>query len=320
MIDLYNLVSDIDLEEQLKESFRTRYLDQKFLYLDEWAKLFYKEKKADSLYWMYGIDNEILSQLDIKNIFSNWKNDANVLISLWCWDSHTEKFILDNLVLKSDIEYFGVDVSNSMLDLSMKNLENIWIKSKLICSDFFSRDFKNEIIRLSSEKTNRIYSMFSNIFGNLNPTKIISTLNNILKSWDKLWIDVRLKKWDTVWDDLKLFNHYCEYLNAPEQIDFFSNIFLKLWIPESNFDLYVTTFHDNVLGSLRFDFRLTFTKKTVINVAGDEFIILPEENMRIVHIYAYDYYKLISFFKEHGFELKKMSKDDGRGHFIFQKN
>jgi|GEM_PF-6127661 hypothetical protein len=35
MIDFYNLVSDIDLEEQLKESFRTRYLDQKFLYLDE---------------------------------------------------------------------------------------------------------------------------------------------------------------------------------------------------------------------------------------------------------------------------------------------
>lgn len=319
MIDLYNLISDIDLEEQLKESFRTRYLDQKFLYLEEWAQLFYKEKEADSLYWKYSINKNILSQLEIKNIFPSWKDRSNVLISLGCGDSHTEKFIFENLNLKSDVEYFWVDVSSSMLDLSIKNLENIWIKSKLICSDFFSRDFKNEIIRLSSEKTNRIYSMFSNIFGNLNPTKIISTLNNILRVWDKLWIDVRLKKWETVWDDLKLFNHYCEYLKSTEQTNFFNNIFLKLWIPKDNFYLYVSTFHDHVLWSLRFDFRVTFTKKTIINISWDEFIILPEENMRIVHVYAYNYYQLINFFQEHGFELKKMSKDDGRGHFIFEK-
>jgi hypothetical protein len=207
-----------------------------------------------------------------------------------------------------------------MLDLSVKNLENIWIKTKLICSDFFSRDFKNEIIRLSSGKTNRVYSMFGNIFGNLNPIKIISTLNNTLRVWDKLWIDIRLKKWETIWDDLKLFNHYCEYLKSAEQIDFFSNIFWKLWIPKDNFYLYVTTFNDNVLWSLRFDFRITFKKKTTINISWDEFIILPKENMRIVHIYAYDYYKLINFFQEHWFELKKMAKDDGRWHFIFEKN
>jgi len=320
MIDFYNLVSDIDLEEQLKESFRTRYLDQKFLYLDEWAQLFYKQKKADSLYWIYSIDNNILNQLDFKNIFSNWKSDSNVLIGLGCGDSYTEKFIINNLELKFDIEYFGVDISSSMLDLSAKNLENIWIKTKLICSDFFSRDFKNEIIRFSSQKTNRIYSMFGNIFGNLNPTKIISTLNNILRVWDKFWIDVRLKKWETIWDDLELFNHYCDYLKSVEQIDFFSNIFWKLWIPKDNFYLYVTTFNDSVLWSLRFDFRITFIKKTRINISWDEFIIMPKENMRIVHIYAYDYYKLINFFQEHWFELKKMAKNDGRGHFIFEKN
>jgi uncharacterized SAM-dependent methyltransferase len=48
-----------------------------------------------------------------------------VLIGLGCGDSYTEKFIINNLELRSDIEYFGVDVSSSMLDLSVKNLENI---------------------------------------------------------------------------------------------------------------------------------------------------------------------------------------------------
>lgn len=320
-MNFYNLVSDIDLEEQLKESFRTRYLDQKFLYLDEWSKLFYNEKESDFLYWVYLRNDEIFDQLDIKNLFSKAKWQSNVLISLGCWNSHTEKDVFKYLdsINWGEVEYFWIDVSQSMLDMSLKNFEDIK-KKNFVCADFFSRNFKNEIIRLSSTKTNRIYSMFGNIFGNLNPTKIISTLNNILKSWDKFWIDVRLKNWETIWDDLKLFNHYCKYLKSSEQIDFFSNIFWKLWIPKDNFYMYVTTFQDNVLGSLRFDFRVSFTKKTIINISWDEFIILPGENMRIVHIYAYDYYKLINFFNEHWFELKKMFKDEWRWHFVFEKN
>ncbi len=71
MIDFYNLVSDLDLEEQLKESFRTRYLDQKFLYLNEGANLFYQEKKTDFLYGVFSIDENILNNLNFKSIFTN---------------------------------------------------------------------------------------------------------------------------------------------------------------------------------------------------------------------------------------------------------
>jgi len=321
MMDFHNLVSELDLEEQLKESFRTRYLDQKFLYLEEWADLFYQEKKTDFLYGVFSINENILKNLDLKSIFTNWKKKKNIFISLGCWDSHIEKFIFDKVLWGwIDLEYLWIDSSMAMLDMSMKNIETVDVDTKFICADFFSRDFKNEIIRLSEWEYNRTYAMFGNIFGNLNPTKIISTLNNILRPWDKFWIDVRLKKWSTVWDDLKLFNHYCEYLNSPKQVDFFKNIFLKLGIPEDHFYLYISTFHDPVLCSLRFDFRVWFTKKTKINVLGDEIIILPEEEMKIVHVYSYDYYKLINFFKEHWFQLKKMFTDDGRGHFIFEKN
>ncbi|MCK9467257.1 MAG: class I SAM-dependent methyltransferase [Candidatus Absconditabacterales bacterium] len=320
MLNLCDTTPVINLDEQLKESFRVRDLDQKFLYLEEGAKLFYKEKKADFLYGIFSVNEKTLKELDLQSICDKTKGASNALISLGCGNSQTESMILQNCDSKVNIEYFGIDISKAMLDLSIKNLKNVGKKTNFICSDFTSNEFKSKIIDLTSKKTNRVYVMFGNIFGNFKSSKLINILNNILKSGDKLWIDVRLKKGDTVGDDLRLFNHYRSYLNSKEQVDFFSNIFWKLGTPKENFYLYLTTFHDQVLGSLRFDFSATFTKKTTLNIAGDEFIILPNENMHIVHIYAYDYYKLINFFQEHGFVLKKMSNDDGRGHFIFEKN
>jgi uncharacterized SAM-dependent methyltransferase len=165
MIDFYNLISDIDLEEQLKESFRTRYLDQKFLYLQEGAELFYQEKKSDFLYGAYNINHDVLENLDIKSIFSKSKSKKNIFVSLGCGDSHIEKFIFENTISSGvGFEYFGVDGSTSMLDMSVKNMKDTGFSTNLICADFFSRDFKNEIIRLSSGDNNRIYAMFGNIF------------------------------------------------------------------------------------------------------------------------------------------------------------
>jgi uncharacterized SAM-dependent methyltransferase len=105
-----------------------------------------------------------------------------------------DKIIFEELIKKNHkIDYFGVDVSKSMLNMSIKTLENFNFTKKFILSDFFSRDFKNEILRLSSGYDNKIYTIFNNTFGNLNQTRIVNTLNNILVSGDKIWIDVRMK-------------------------------------------------------------------------------------------------------------------------------
>ena len=47
---ILNLSFQEDQIEQLKEAFSVRKLDQKFLYFDKGAELFYMEKNADFLY------------------------------------------------------------------------------------------------------------------------------------------------------------------------------------------------------------------------------------------------------------------------------
>lgn len=320
MKNFNGIVDQNIFDQQFEDSFMNRSLDQKFLYFWEWAELYYDEKNADNIYWTYVISEKVLKNLVIESVFCNNKKWLNSFVSLWCGNSKNEKIVFDYISnLKCNIEYCWVDSSKEMLLMSKNVMKKSFVDSKFIYADFYSRDFKNEIKRLSYGDKNRIYTMFWNIFGNLNPTKIINVLNNILRKWDKLWIDVRLKIWSSVWDDLKLFDNYCNYLKSPKDLKFFKNIFWNLWIPDENIDLYVSTFNDKVLGSLRFDFNINFKKKTIINVWWDKIIILPDENMKIVHIYAYDYYKLIEFFSENWFKMKKMHKYDGRGHFVFEK-
>ncbi len=52
MDKIYNLISDVVLDEEFVESFRIRKVDQKLLYLGNWAELYYIEKEKDKLYDM----------------------------------------------------------------------------------------------------------------------------------------------------------------------------------------------------------------------------------------------------------------------------
>jgi hypothetical protein len=51
-----------------------------------------------------------------------------------------------------------------MLKLSNKELKNIIINKKLICADFSSEKFIDEIYRLTKSYEKRIFTFFSNTF------------------------------------------------------------------------------------------------------------------------------------------------------------
>jgi uncharacterized SAM-dependent methyltransferase len=118
----------------------------------------------------------------------------NLFVGLGCGKAYMDEIILKKFVkTKYNIDYFGVDTSKSMLNMAIKTLEKFNFTKKFILSDFFSRDLKSEILRLSAGYDNKVYTIFNNTFGNLNQTRIVNTLNNILVPGDKIWIDVRMK-------------------------------------------------------------------------------------------------------------------------------
>ncbi len=315
--DLYSLILDADLNDDFVESFKIRDIDQKFLYLNEWAELYYQEKKTDFLYDYHGINNKILSHLKIEDYFNLSKN---LFISLGCWKSYMEEIIFKKLLDKNiKFDYYWVDSSKAMLNMSFETLKNIELKQKYVLADFFSREFRNEILRLSESYESRVYTMFNNTFWNFIQTRIINNLNNMLRVGDKLWIDVRMRDGLSVSSNLEMFNKYCTSLESSFRQKFFDNVFSRFGIPKQNYSYYISTRNDDVLWALVFDFIAKFSKKTKFDMYGNEIIILPNEDVKITHIYTYDSKKLISFFKEHGFKIIKKYVTKSRWHFIFEK-
>jgi len=62
-----------------------------------------------------------------------------------------------------------------------------------------------------------------------------------------------------------------------------------------------------------------FTKKTEIVVKSEHIVFLPEEELSLMSVYAYDKDSLISFFKEHNFKLIEKNIKHSRGMFLFEK-
>lgn len=315
--DIYNLISDININDQFVECFKIRELDQKLLYLWKWANLYYIDKNVDNTYDYNWITKKMLDRLNVCKYF--W-NRNNLFISLGCGKAYMDAVMLKYVIANNyQLNYFGVDISKSMLNMSIDTLRAFDIKKKFVLSDVFSRDFKDEISRLSCNYDNRIYTIFNNTFGNLNQTRVINNLNNILISGDKLWIDVRMNLWKWVVGDLELFNTYSKSLKSKTRQDFLCYIFDRFLISRENYYFSIETRRDKVLGSLVFDLIANFSKKTSCDIYWNKIIILPGERFKINHIYTYDAKMLISFFEEHWFCLKEKYVDQKRWHFIFEK-
>lgn len=316
---IYNLISDWDLTDDINNGLRNRWLEQKVLYLQEWADLYYEDKNQDEIFWPNDFSIEELIDIGIKDNLWNVKGKNKAFISLWCGDSSIEKGIFRIVGDRFwKINYFGVDSSRSMLSMSIKNLlEFKSMDKKYVCADFSTNVFKRELTQMTSGYDGRVFAFLSNTFGNINPTNIVDILYNLLNKWERIWLDVRLRQWTKAKDDMDLFNMYNKYLKTKSKIFFLP--LKRYWVPFEHGKMILSTHNEDSLGAIRFDFSFLFTKKTKIMAKNEEIVVLPKEIIKIQQIYAYDPDLLIKFFQEHGFNLIKMNKKNYRGHFIFEK-
>ena len=138
--------------------------------------------------------------------------------------SDIESFIFEHLDNHYHVDYYGVDSSKNMLELSIERMKKIKNFEKyFICADFSTNEFKRELSQLTINNDIRIFTFFSNTFGNINPNNIIDILYNLLKPGEKIWLDVRLRSGKTTKDNLKDFEKYCSYTSNTEITNFFLN-------------------------------------------------------------------------------------------------
>lgn len=235
---IYNLISDWDLTDEITLWLRNRSLEQKILYLQEWANLYYKDKEKDEVYWSDDFSIDGLIDIWIEWNLEVGKNKKNAFISLGCGDSGIEKKLFTKIGDKYwKIDFFGVDSSRSMLEESIKNLKSIKnMDKRYICADFSTNVFRRELTQMTMGYDNRIFAFLSNTFGNINPTNIVDILYNLLNKWERIWLDVRLRHWTQSKDDMELFNTYNRYISTKKEIFFsFKKILSSFWKWEFSF-------------------------------------------------------------------------------------
>lgn len=319
MEQVYNLISDGELIEELSANVRNRNLEQKFLYLSQGASL-YNQNKQDNKEVIGGL-SKFIEHTDIcefgkKHNISSPTRTA--FISLWCGNAIYEKNLFQN-VWHTGISYFGVDSSREMLFAASESLAAIDIEKHYICSDFGSNIFRREIGYLTRGFDRRIFTFFSNTFWNINQTNIIDILYNILDPWEMIWLDVCIRKWLSAKDDLEMFNIYKDHLKNPESLRFFANILDEIWIPLENWEFWIQSVLEPWLNAIRLQIYFAFKERTIISIRWDMITILPGEKLKILDIYLYDVEWLIKFFEGHNFILVDQQIKELSGQFIFKR-
>ncbi len=314
---IYNLISDGALNDELSYCLRNRTLEQKFLYLNTWAGTYYDIVKVDNIYHeMY--PHNLFIDFATKNIFS--KNKKTAIISLWCGNSEIESYIFEHLKASLNIDYYGVDSSKNMLELSIKRMRDIAnIDKHFICADFSTNEFKRELTQLTAKSEERIFTFFSNTFGNIEPNNIIDILYNLLKPGEKIWLDVRLRSGKSTKDDLKDFEKYHRYLYNKETMNFFYNPIEAIHINKEDWTFGLSTERVEHINAIKYQYNFILNKKESITIKNETITILPWEGLKILNIYTYDPEGLIKFFEWHNFKLLQNFIQNERGQFLFEK-
>lgn len=314
---IYNLISDATLSDEFSFCLRNRTLEQKFLYMQKWAANYYDVVNTDEVYYS-AYPYDLFVDFGTKYIFS--KNKKMAIISLWCWNSDIESFIFEHMKHAYHIDYYGVDSSKNMLELSierMKNIENV--NKNFICADFSTNEFRREVTQLTVGDDVKIFTFFSNTFGNINPNNIIDILYNLLKPGEKIRLDVRLRSGKTTKDNLKDFEKYYDYLSNDEMTKLFLNPIEKLDITGTSWEFSLKTNNIEHLEAINYQYSFVFKDKVSVTIKNETTTILPWEELQIVNIYTYDANGLINFFEGHNFKLIQKLIQDSRGQFLFEK-
>lgn len=314
---IYNLISDATLSDELSFCLRNRTLEQKFLYLQKGATNYYDVVNTDAVYYS-AYPYELFVDFGTKYIFSKSKKMA--IISLGCWNSDIESYIFEHMKYRYHIDYYGVDSSKNMLDLSiqrMKDLSTVW--KNFICADFSTNEFRRELSQLTLNNDIKIFTFFSNTFGNINPNNIIDILYNLLKPGEKIWLDVRLRSGKTTKDNLKDFEKYYSYLSNKEMTNLFLNPIESMNIDKESWEFALKTINIDPLEAINYQYSFVFNKKVSVTIKNETTTILPGEELQIVSIYTYDPDGLVNFFEGHNFKLIQKLIKDSRGQFLFEK-
>lgn len=324
VLRIYNLISDAAMSEEFSDWLRTRWLEQKFLYIDEGADLFYNDVRKNHI----NETNKVLLEANKAKYNEELKEVRDAMkipntrpvsfISLGSGNSEREHDLITDIQNHYDLTYYGIDSSRDMLQMWIETMQDVsWCQKNFLCADFSSTDFKRELNNMTHFNEYRIFAFIGNTFGNITQTNIIDILYNLLNPGEMIWLEVCLRQWLHAKDDMETSADRYEKMKVFEKSLFYP--LKKIGVPYDNGFLTMTCQKEVGLNALQCIYSFKFTQKTVIESKWETITILPDEKVSLLKIYLYDPDGLIYFFQEHWFDFVYKKLNPTRWHFVFQK-
>lgn len=325
---MYSLITDAELEEELLQGFKQRSLDQKSLYIQEGAKIYYEtvdEKTSTKGKEMVGNWIEKLEMIQTQNKLNFFPNGENLknfmkdrsywkypccLISLGCGNGGQEKPLLEELEKDcAELNYLWVDSSKEMLLLAEKNLQNISIPKEFIQADFTQKKFSQDINHRTKNKEIRIFALLWSTLWNPNQTEIISSLHNMMGENDLLWFDISTREKITEENTQTMINEYRAMLSEPSIQRRNLRLLKKYGLnidEDGKLDLAIGKEEERGITLLKYYYK--FRKDTKLTIANENLTFLADDRITLLHIRNYHTPKFLEFMDKMGFKLFDLQK------------
>ncbi|MCH2189101.1 L-histidine N(alpha)-methyltransferase [Candidatus Gracilibacteria bacterium] len=252
-----------------------------------------------------------------KHIFTSGNN---ILISLGCGNSEVESsFYSDGR--NNNMDYVGVDSSQSMLNFSEKQFENYPnTNTKLVKIDFMDKNFHYIMNGITQSYDKKIFAFFGATFGNIPYRTIMNTLYNMLEKGEQVWISIGLRQGTTLHDD----NAYCEKYHQSLSDKFgigglVFNVLEKHGISLQDGKLGIKFEENDEINSVSFKFIFQFKRKIKIIINNTHIQFQPNQEIELYTIQRYTPEGLIELFESYGFKFIEKQTKELSGQFLFEK-
>lgn len=303
MSKIVSYIKDNELEKKFTHSVRERSIEQKFLYTDpESAHDYYKmleekKKRMGSVSTTLEDDYALL-----KKVIS--KDESFELVSLGCGNAVREYGVLKKLSEEGyTFTYIGVDISKPMLEMAKETLKDIDVSKEFVVSDIANETFKDELGRLTSSRSKKVFAFLGGTLGNVNQTNIADVIYDTLSKGDMLWLEVAIRPDTSMETDMKIFNRYAQYLENDNITSFYFHPLSRIKLPRSSGKIILKSSKESSVGALLFAYYFRIEKKTVITHNNETIHMLPGEEIKLQSNRVYHPETLTKFFIEHEFNL-----------------
>ncbi len=320
MVRHHIIANDLEFHLEFLRGIKNRVVDEKFLYLGSNAKKYYEQMR--NMAGNMPDDVPSLSDMlkEITGAISPSRSTA--YISVGCGDSHLDKELVIALGQKiKKIEYFGVDSSRSMLQMSEENVKGLPFDSSLIVADFMSRSFANEIKLMTKDFDQRVFVFLDNTIGNMSQTACVDSLYNIMEKNDILLVEASLRDGLRKEDDIRTFKKYISMLEEQNEYmrEFLHYPLKKIDMQKEMMKIFIETFYEDSVGAIGAKYSFQVMKPVTVEFRNEVLHFLPPERISILETRRYDPAKFIEYFEGHDFGLKSSLIKNKRGLFTFER-